>query len=107
MRLYAKNCREKAQAFGNLLADYPPQQRRMITDCVMLEIWLGNRRYYDRDVALLLTNAFEAAGKKRKFTEDQVKKQRQRYVVPRVKLYLKSHPDLSISKPEKGTITTP
>ena len=56
MRLYAKNCREKAQAFGNLLADYPPQQRRMITDCVMLEIWLGTRRYYDRDVALLLTN---------------------------------------------------
>jgi hypothetical protein len=92
MRLYAKNCRERAKAFGNLLREHPPRQRRMMIDCLLLKAWLLTGKYHDKEIALLLTNAFEAVGRKREFTEDQIKKHRQRYVVPRIKAYLRSHP---------------
>src|SRR5438477_2919853 len=32
MRLHAKNCRERAKAFGNLLRGYPARQRREMID---------------------------------------------------------------------------
>jgi hypothetical protein len=69
MRLYAKNCREKAKAFGNLLRQSSCQQREM-TDLLLIEVWLRTQKHYDREMAFLLTNAFEAVGRKREFSED-------------------------------------
>jgi hypothetical protein len=92
MRAYAKNCRDKAKAFGKLLREYPPRQKRQMIDCLILEVWLHTRKYHDKEIAFLLTNAHEAAGRKREVTEDQIKKHRQRYVMPRIKAYLLSHP---------------
>ncbi len=92
MRLYAKNCRERAKAFGNLLREHPPRERRAIIDCLLLEVWLRTGKYHDNEIAFLLTNASEAAGHKRVFTEDQIKKQRQKYVVPRIEAYRRLHP---------------
>ena len=107
MRLYAKRSRDTAKAFGNLLRWYPPRHQREMTDCLMLEIWRGTQKHYDKDVAFLLTNAFEAVGRPREVTEDQVKKHRQRYVMPRIKAYLLSHPATSGPAPERGTVRTP
>jgi hypothetical protein len=92
MRLYAKNCLEKAAAFGNLLRRHPPPQQREMIDCLLLEVWLSTRKYHDKEIAFLLTNASEADGRKRNYTEDQIKKHRQRYVLPRIKAYLRLHP---------------
>ncbi len=92
MRRYAKNCRERAKAFGTLLREHPPRQKRAMIDCLLLKAWSLTGKYHDREVAFLLTNAFEAVGSKRGFTEDQIKKHRQRYVVPRIEAYRRSHP---------------
>jgi hypothetical protein len=93
MRLYAKNCREKAKAFGEFIREHSTNQKRSMIDCLLLKAWLLTGKYHDREIAFLLTNAFEAAGRKREFTEDQIKKHRQRYVVPRIKAYLDSNPE--------------
>jgi hypothetical protein len=92
MQLYAKNCRERAKEFGNLLREHPPRQKRLMIDCLVLEVWLLTGKYHDKEIAFLLTNASEAAGHKRVFTEDQIKKQRQKYVVPRIEAYRRLHP---------------
>jgi hypothetical protein len=92
MRLYATNCRERAKAFGNLLREHPPRQRRTMIDCLLLEVWHGTGKYHDKEIAFLLTNASEAVGNKRVFTEDQIKKQRQKYVAPRIEAYRRLHP---------------
>ncbi len=92
MRLYSRNCRERAKEFGKLLREYPPRQRRMMIDCLLLEVWRLTGKYHDKEIAFLLTNASEAAGQKRVFTEGQIKKQRQKYVVPRIKAYQRLHP---------------
>ena len=92
MRLYAKNCRERAEAFGDLLREHPPRQKREMVDCLMLEVWHLTGKYHDKEIAFLLTNASEAAGHKRVFTEDQIKKHRQKYVVPRIEAYRRLHP---------------
>jgi len=95
MRLYAKNCRERARAFGNFLREHGPVQKRTAIDCLLIEVWRLTRKYHDKEIAFLLTNAFEAAGRKRVFTEDQIKKQRQKYVVPRIEAYRRLHPTKS------------
>jgi hypothetical protein len=105
MRRYAKNCRDKARAFGGLLRTYPPRQNRQMIDCLILAVWLGTGKYHDKEIAFLLTNAYEAVGRKREVTEDQIKKHRQRYVMPRIKAYLLSHP--ALPPPEEGTVLTP
>src|ERR1035438_8178711 len=102
MRAYAKNCRDKASAFGDLLRGYPPRQRRQMISCLISAVWLATRKYYDKEIAFLLTNAYEAAGQKREVTEDQIKKQRQRYVMPGIKAYLLSHANSSAPDREKG-----
>jgi len=88
VRQYAKNCREKATHLGEMLREFPPRQRRQMLDTLMLAVWHGARKHYDREIAYLLTKAFEAAGKKKQFSEDQVKKHRQRHVLPRIRQYL-------------------
>jgi len=97
MRAYAKNCRELAKEFGNLLRQLPPRQKRAMIDCLIIEIWLRTGKYHDKEIAFLLTNAAEAAKLKRVFTEDQIKKQRQTYVVPRIDAYRRLHPAKSPS----------
>jgi hypothetical protein len=92
MRLYAKNCREKSQEFGKLLSEHPSRQKWEIIDCLILEIWNGTGKYHDREIAILLTNASEVTGHKHKFTEDQIKKHRQKYVMPRIDAYRRQHP---------------
>ena len=92
MRLYAKNCRERAKAFGSLLREHPPRQKREMVDCLLLEVWRRTGKYHDQEIAFLLTNASEAAGHKRVFTVDQIKKHRQKYVVPRIEAYRRLHP---------------
>jgi hypothetical protein len=92
MRLYAKNCRERAREFGKLLREHPPRQKRAMTEYLILEVWLGTGKYHDREIACLLTNASEAAGHQRVFTEDQIKKLRQKYVVPCIEEYRSLHP---------------
>jgi hypothetical protein len=57
----------------------------MMIDCLLLKAWLLTGKYHDKEIAFLLTNAFEAVGRKREFTDDQIKKHRHRYVVPRIK----------------------
>lgn len=89
MRLYAKDCRDKAKAFGDLLRTQPRREKREMIDCLLLHVWHTTRKYHDQELAHLLTDAFEAVGKKKQFTVDQIKKHRQRYVVPRIKLYQK------------------
>jgi hypothetical protein len=105
MRAYARNCRDKARAFGKLLREYAPRQKRQMIDCLILETWLHTRNYHDKEIAFLLTNAYEAAGRKREVTEEQIKKHRQRYVMARIKAYLRTHPVLPT--PEEGTVRTP
>jgi len=83
---------DKAKAFGKLLKEFPPRQKRQMIDCLILEVWLRTRKYHDKEIAFLLTNAHEATGRKREVTEDQIKKHRQRYVMPRIKAYLLLHP---------------
>jgi hypothetical protein len=87
VRLYAKNCREKAAHIGKLLREFPPRQRRKPLDGLMVAVWHGTKRHYDREVAYLLTKAFEASGEAKEFSEDQIKKHRQRYVLPRIRQY--------------------
>ena len=106
MRRYAEYCREKAKAFGNLLRQAPCQKREM-TDLLLIEVWLKTRKHYDKEMAFLLTNAFEAVGKKRECSEDQIKKHRQRYVMPTILAYLRSHPQMSGPESQKGTVRTP
>jgi hypothetical protein len=91
MRMYANNCRDRAKAFGDLLREHPPRQKRTAIDCLLLVVWLGTGKYHDKEIAFLLTNASEAVGNKRVFTEDQIKKQRQKYVVPRIEAYRRLH----------------
>ena len=91
MRLYAKHCRTIAREFGNTLRKLPPVQNRQMIDCLILEIWIQTGQYHDREIAWLLTTAFEAVGKDKQFTEDQIKKHRQRHIVPRIRLCLASH----------------
>lgn len=107
MRRYAKNCNERAKAFGKLLREYPPCQKRMMIDCLLLKAWLLTGKYHDKEIAFLLTNAFEAVGIKREFTEDQIKKHRQRYVVPRIKAYLLTHPAVQFPIGQKGDTLPP
>jgi hypothetical protein len=107
MRLYGKNCRERAKAFGSLLREHPPRQKRMMIDCLLLRAWLLTGKYHDKEIAFLLTNAFEAVGSKREFTEDQIKKHRQRYVVPRIQAYLLAHPAVQFPIRQKGDTLPP
>ena len=88
VRLYAKNCRAKATHIGKLLRDFPPRQRRQTLDALMLAVWHGTKRHYDREVADLLTKAYEASGQTKKVSEGQIKKHRQRHVLPRIQQYL-------------------
>jgi hypothetical protein len=88
VRLYAKNCRAKATHLGKLLREFPPRERRKTLDALMLAVWLGTKRHYDREVAYLLTKAFEASGETKEVSEDQIKKHRQRHVLPRIQQYL-------------------
>jgi len=88
VRLYAKNCRAKAEHIGKMLRRFPPRQRREALDTIMLAVWHSTRRHYDRELAYLLTKAFEASGKTKQFSEDQIKKHRQRHVMPRIRQYL-------------------
>jgi hypothetical protein len=96
MRMYANNCRDRAKAFGNLLKEHAPRQKRTAIDCLLLQVWLQTGKYHDKEIAFLLTNAAEAAGHKRVFTEDQIKKHRQKYVVPRIEAYRRLHPAKSV-----------
>jgi hypothetical protein len=88
VRLYAKNCRAKAAHLGKLLRELPPRERRRMLDALMFAVWHGTKRHYDREVAYLLTKAFQATGKTAEFSEDQIKKHRQRHVLPRIRQYL-------------------
>jgi hypothetical protein len=107
MRLYVKNCRERATAFGELIRDFQPVQRRSMIDCLLLKAWIMTGKYHDKEIAFLLTNAFEAVGSNRVFTEDQIKKHRQRYVVPRIKEFLRSRTTFSAPDALRGDILPP
>jgi hypothetical protein len=105
MRLYAKNCKEKAKAFGKLLRDHTPRQRHWMLDCLLVEVWRKTGKYHDAELARLVTDAFEAAGRKnRQFTEDQIKKHRQRHVTPRIKLHQERVASPISIPAEKGTM---
>lgn len=92
MRSHAKNCRDQAKAFGNLLREYPPQQKRQMLDCLLLEVWRTTGNYHDAEISRLLTDTFAAAGKTdEQFTEEQIKKHRQRHVVPRIELHQRTN----------------
>jgi hypothetical protein len=80
-----------ADSICQLLREHPPRQKRTAIDCLLLEVWLRTGKYHDKEIAFLLTNASEAVGNKRVFTEDQIKKQRQKYVVPRIEAYRRLH----------------
>ena len=88
IRLYATNCRAKATHLGELLRELPPRRRRQTLDALMLTVWHGTKRHFDREVSYLLTKAFEASGRTKTFSEAQIKKHRQRHVLPRIKQYL-------------------
>jgi hypothetical protein len=107
MRLYVKNCRERATAFGQLVRDFQPIQRRSMIDCLLIKAWLLTGKYHDKEIAFLLTNAFEAVGSNRVFTEDQIKKHRQRYVVPRIKEFLRLRIPVSAPEQLEGDILPP
>jgi hypothetical protein len=104
MHRYATYCKGKAAAFGKLLRTYPPRQNRQMIDCLILEVWLNTRKYHDKEIASLLTNAYEAVGRRIEVTEDKIKKHRQRYVMPRIKAYLLAHP---VPPTPEGTPRTP
>jgi hypothetical protein len=95
MRSYAKNCRERAAAFGDLLRTHPPYQRRQIINCLIFEIWLTTGKFYDREVAFLLSDANEAVGRRSEFREEGIKRHRQRHVMPGIKANLSSQPSSS------------
>ena len=85
MRLYAKNCRDKAKQFGTLLRTHPKQERHQKFDFLLAHVWQRTGNYYDKEIAQLLTDAHEAVGSKQQFTEGQIKKHRQRYLVPLIR----------------------
>jgi hypothetical protein len=99
MRLYAKSCRNKAQGFGELLSEHPSRQKWAMIDCLILEVWLRTRKFHDKEIAVLLTNAAEATHQKRIFTDDQIKKHRQKYLAHRVQAYQVLHPPEASSEP--------
>jgi hypothetical protein len=108
MRFYATNCREKATEFGKLLRKVPPLQNREMINCLLLEVWRTTGKYHDKELAQLLTIAFEAVGSKKYFTIEQIKKHRQKHVVPRIKLYKELHPNASpLVAAENGKTRTP
>jgi len=82
MRLYAKNCRDKARIFGKLLKTYPPRQRRRFVSFLLAYIWRTTGSPHDQEIARLLTGAYEAVGSEKQFTKLQIQKQRQRHVSP-------------------------
>lgn len=76
-------------------------------DCLLLRAWLMTGKYHDKEIAFLLTNAFEDVGSDRVFTEDQIKKHRQRYVVPRIKEFLRLRIPVSAHELLEGDILAP
>ena len=71
-----------------MLKEFPRRQKRQALDTILLAVWHSTRRHYDREIAYLLTKAFEASGTERQFSEDQIKKHRQRHVLPLIRQYL-------------------
>ena len=100
---YAENCRAKATHIGKLLREFPPRQRRKTLDTLMLAVWHDTKCHYDREVAYLLTRAFEVSGKERHFSEEQIKKHRQRHVMARIRQYLERSDDSSRTIGELGS----
>lgn len=88
VRLYAENCRERARHIGKMLRQFAPRQKRQALDTLILAVWHGTKKHHDAEVAYLLTRAFEVSGRKKYFSEDQIKKHRQRHVMPRIRQYL-------------------
>ena len=81
MRKYAEYNRKKAEKFGSLLLRrQAAQQQRYSRQLLIVKVWALTGRYHDDIVARLLTDAYEAVGKPRHFSADQIKKFRQRYV---------------------------
>jgi hypothetical protein len=107
MRWYAQNCRHRAKAFGTLLREHPPREKRQMIDCLLWVVWRSTGRYHDKEVARLLTNAFEAVGSKRYLTVDQIKKHRQKHIVPRIEIYKRLHPNPSTLVDQSGKAGTP
>jgi hypothetical protein len=101
VRLYAKNCRAKATHLGKMLREFPPRQRRQTLDALLLAVWHGTKRHYDREVAYLLTKAFEVSGDTKEFSEEQIKKHRQRHVLPRVRYLERCAPASSVTGDNK------
>ena len=85
MRSYANNCREKAKRMGSLLREYPPRQRHRWINFLLAHIWQTTGRPHDKEIARLVSAAYEAVGKDEYVTEVQIKKHRQRHVAVGIK----------------------
>jgi hypothetical protein len=72
MRVLAKSSRDRAQKMGLFLRYYSKTDAGVVLLLVYVYLWTGPKKHY-RELASLLTDAFEAAGRKKQFGADQLR----------------------------------
>jgi hypothetical protein len=82
MRTLATNAERKAALLGKVIRRGAFYERRLAVVALSCYIQKSTGRNYDNMAARLLTDAYEAMGSRHEFSEDQVKKLRQRHMPP-------------------------
>jgi hypothetical protein len=80
MRGFAERTRKRAAAMGSLSRGLSHRNRTYAVRCLLMYVHSTTNRNFDPEIALLLTDAYEAAGKKKCFSPEQIKKLRQRHL---------------------------
>jgi len=83
MRAFAEHLRTEIRHFG-WLPRRVQAHRKMYLSSLLLYICETTGESFDQEIAFLLTDAFEANGKSRAFSAEQIKKYRQRHI-PRLR----------------------
>jgi hypothetical protein len=80
MRAFAERTRKRAQAMGSISRWLSISGRTNGVRHLLKYVYVTTHKNFDFQIAFLLSDAHEVAGKKRVFTADQIKKLRQRYL---------------------------
>ena len=82
IREHANGVRAQAHDLGRSLRRAGVKERRRVVLLLLYRIARSTRRDCDPELARLLTDAFEAAGRPKHFSADRLRKYRDRYVLP-------------------------
>jgi phytoene/squalene synthetase len=86
MRAFAERTRKRAAAMGSLSRGLSKRDRTYAMRLLLMYVHSTTNKNFDPEIALLLTDAHEAAGKKKCFSPEQIKKFRQRHLSETSKL---------------------